>query len=227
MTFKQIIRVTNDAGALEKILRLLQSISQVLAAYSVTIEDTKTWLLLRRQFALGRRYIRFFRWIDCLAKAYTVFREETGLVAVLAVGKWSCMGAFLFLESLTILDMMGVWQAEWAKQCLIEANKFWFYALVFSLIWGLVQLSALTSFHSYQKENAESSSDEAMVAQRRAEHEQKQQKADIRRRLVVDGFDLLIPGHVTGWISTSAAMTGIAGSISTVFSIKDVWNKLR
>ncbi len=53
---------------------------------------------------IGRRYIRFFRWIDCLEKAYTVFREETGLVAVLAVGKWSCMGAFLFLESLTIVS---------------------------------------------------------------------------------------------------------------------------
>jgi len=226
MTLQQLIRLTNDAGALEKILRLLQSISQVLAAYSITAEDTQTWLLLRRQFALGRRYIRFFRWIDCLAKAYTVFCEETGLVAVLGVGKWSCMGAFLFLESLTILDVVGVWQAEWTKQCLIEANKFWFYALVFSLLWGLVQLFALNHVHSDQ-EKTESSSDEAIATQRRAENEQRQKGADIRRRLVVDGFDLLIPGHVTGWISTSTATTGIAGSISTVLSMKDVWDKLK
>lgn len=122
---------------------------------------------------------------------------------------------------------MGVWQAEWAKQCLIEANKFWFYALVFSLLWGLVQLFALNYVRSDQKDKAESSSDEAITSQRRAENEKRQKRADIRRRLVVDGFDLLIPGHVTGWISTSAATTGIAGSISTVLSMKDVWDKLR
>jgi hypothetical protein len=40
-------------GALEKILRLLQSISQIFAAYASTAEDAKIFWLLRRQFALG------------------------------------------------------------------------------------------------------------------------------------------------------------------------------
>jgi hypothetical protein len=40
-------------GALEKILRLLQSLSQIFAVYASTAEDTKTFWLLRRQFALG------------------------------------------------------------------------------------------------------------------------------------------------------------------------------
>ncbi|CZR57126.1 uncharacterized protein PAC_07015 [Phialocephala subalpina] len=232
MTVKQFIRFTSDSGAIEKILRLLQSISQVLAAYALTSEDVQTWLLLRRQFALGRRYIRFFRWIECLSKAYTVFYDETGLVAVVGVGKWSCMSAFLFLESLTILDVMGVWPTDWAKQCIIEANKFWFYALIFSLLWDVVQLFApkniVSNVASLEKRKAEveSSSNEALVARRKAEAEQRQKRARITRRLVVNGLDLLIPGHVTGWIVTSAVMTGFAGAVSTALSMKDIWDKL-
>jgi hypothetical protein len=45
--------IDKPSAALEKILRLSQSLSQILAAYATTAEDTKTWLLLRRQFALG------------------------------------------------------------------------------------------------------------------------------------------------------------------------------
>src|SRR5664279_3360705 len=43
----------NPPAALEKLLRLLQSISQVLAAWSLATEDIKLYLLLRQQFALG------------------------------------------------------------------------------------------------------------------------------------------------------------------------------
>jgi hypothetical protein len=45
--------LTSPSAALEKILRLSQSLSQILAAYATTAEDAKTWGLLRRQFALG------------------------------------------------------------------------------------------------------------------------------------------------------------------------------
>lgn len=39
-----------------------------------------------------------------MSRAYTLFYEDIGLAAVLGVGKWSCMSAFLFLESLTIVS---------------------------------------------------------------------------------------------------------------------------
>jgi hypothetical protein len=85
MTFKQLIRFTNDAGTfpfpviphpgassrdirylhlcltnvpqrkggLEKLLRLLQSLSHILVAWALNAEDAKLWIHLRRQFALG------------------------------------------------------------------------------------------------------------------------------------------------------------------------------
>jgi hypothetical protein len=128
---------------------------------------------------------------------------------------------------------MGVWQTDRAKQCLIEANKFWFYALVFSMLWGLMQLSALnrvlidTLSLQKDKEKLDSSSDEVMAAQAKEEAALRYQRAGLRRRLVVDGLDLLIPGHVVGWLPTSAAITGAAGAVSTVLSMKDIWDKLK
>lgn len=126
--------------------------------------------------------------------------------------------------------MMDVWQTEWAKQCLIEANKFWFYALVFSLLWGIVQLFTLNQqpdeAATLREEKTESSSDEAITRLMNAEAKLRHKKAAIKRRLVVDGLDLLIPGHVVGWIVTSAATTGIAGAISTTLSMRDIWIKL-
>ena len=73
MTFKQFTRFTTDAGmfdlltlsqmtsahvtyllgGLEKILRFLQSVAQILAALAVTVDDTVYWMFLRKQFALG------------------------------------------------------------------------------------------------------------------------------------------------------------------------------
>lgn len=126
---------------------------------------------------------------------------------------------------------MGVWQTDWAKQCLIEANKFWFYALVFSMLLGLIQLSALnrayndTSTSHEEKEKLDSSSDEMIAARKKQVTELRSKKADLRRKLFVDTLDLFIPGHVVGWLSTSAATTGIAGAMSTVLSLKDIWDK--
>jgi hypothetical protein len=40
-------------GALEKILRLLQALAQILAAWALTSEDTIFWLEMRRHFATG------------------------------------------------------------------------------------------------------------------------------------------------------------------------------
>jgi hypothetical protein len=43
-------------GTLEKILRLLQALAQILAAWALTSEDVTFWLEMRRNFATGIIY---------------------------------------------------------------------------------------------------------------------------------------------------------------------------
>ncbi len=54
----------NTAG-LEKTLRLIQSICQVVAAYMIGEEDAAAWLTARRQLALGS-YWNFASSLHCL-----------------------------------------------------------------------------------------------------------------------------------------------------------------
>ncbi|KAE9373452.1 hypothetical protein N431DRAFT_482476 [Stipitochalara longipes BDJ] len=220
MNFKQVVRFTGDAAALEKVLRLLQSLAQILAVYTAAAEEAKIWWLLRRQFALGRRYFRFFKFLDAFSKAFDSLYGTVGVVGVLEVGKWSCLGAYLFLESLTILDTMGVWLVPWAETCLVEGNKFWFYSLVCSILLGGVQL--YTGDGETKVGNSEKSR-----GKKQGVKAQQKKLGGIKRRLIADIFDLCIPGFVTGWIVTTHAFVGLAGAVSTILSSKDIWDRLQ
>ncbi|KAG4031151.1 hypothetical protein MFRU_010g02760 [Monilinia fructicola] len=59
---------------------------------------------------------------------------------LIGVGKSGFMGAYLGLESLTILDMMGICSTPWSPICILEGNKFWFYSLCISIFGGLIDL---------------------------------------------------------------------------------------
>jgi len=46
------------------------------------------------------------------------------------------------------------------------------------------------------------------------------------RRLLTDGFDLFIPGHITSWIHTTPAFVGFASMVSTLLASKEIWDRL-
>ncbi|KAG4443826.1 hypothetical protein IFR05_000726 [Cadophora sp. M221] len=231
--FKTFIRFTSDATALEKILRLFQSLCQILAAYAISLEDSTTWLQLRGQFALGRRYFRFFRFLECFSKAYDCFRDVDGVRGVLAVCKWSCLGGYMFLESVTIFDAMGYWPTPLAKTCLLEGNKFWFYSLVCSILWGMLQFVDVANERYVlkgqidEKDENESSSEMEEKARHQFELKRKSRMDAIKAKLVIDGLDLLTPGFVTGWIRTSASAVGFSSALSTVLSLREIWDRLK
>jgi hypothetical protein len=104
------IKITNTPqAALEKLLRLFQFISTIIALTTSSPQTIKTFLLLRSQLALGRRYFRIFRFISCFAQALNVLSGVDGsevLRNVLEVGKYSFMGIYLGMESLSIVSLV-------------------------------------------------------------------------------------------------------------------------
>ncbi len=54
---------------------------------------------------VGRRYFRFFKFLECFSKALECFYAASGVMGLLEVGKWSFLGVYLFLESLTIVSV--------------------------------------------------------------------------------------------------------------------------
>ena len=125
------------------------------------------------------------------------------------------------------MDAIGVWPTPWAGRCMLEANKFWFYSLLFSTLSAIVQLLFGTS---PQPSRERKSSPKRLVKKKSAElrlNGEKKDRQKIKRRLIADAFDLLIPGHVTGWIPTGMATVGFASAISTTLSSRDIWDSLR
>ncbi|KAH8599773.1 peroxisomal biogenesis factor 11 [Bisporella sp. PMI_857] len=181
----------------------------------------------------GRRYFRFFRFLDCFQKAQECFDSEGGWSdIVFGVGKWSFLGLYMGLESLTIVPgCNGIYPTSWAETFMVEANKFWFYSLVLSVVSGLLRIFWLSRTHpvfrgisttlgtpskEYEQEEAEKLRLEARLKGR-----------TLKRRLVTDLFDLFIPGHVTGWMRTGTVWVGIASMVSTTLSSIDVWDRVR
>ncbi|TVY39230.1 hypothetical protein LSUB1_G004025 [Lachnellula subtilissima] len=165
---------TCSAG-LEKTLRLFQAMTQVIAFHSIS---PIPYLRARSQIALGRRYFRLLKWADCFILSYEAFVGSSGVVGVLEVGKWSCLGLYNLLELFTLrefeayekkLDAMGVHESDWAAPLFLEANKFWFYGICLSLLLGVVQLWGLgisPTKQSEEKEDAEKSREKGRSGRR-------------------------------------------------------------
>ena len=120
---------------------------------------------------------------------------------------------------------IGVWTSPWAAGIMLEANKFWIYSLVFSILGGFVQLFGSPEAGGGSEKSGEKR--EAVNARKSLKGARSKPEEGVKRRLVSDCSDLLIPGHVTGWISTSNATVGFATVISTVLSSKDIWDRLK
>lgn len=119
MSLVEFTRFMNDAAALEKTLRLLQGIAQLSVSIFVSVESDEAAQLVdisgavRKHFALGRRYFRLFKWIDCALVAADALRdneavvesEREGLLALLNIAKWSYLGMFLLTEAFTIVGL--------------------------------------------------------------------------------------------------------------------------
>lgn len=133
------------------------------------------------------------------------------------------------------LDAIGVWPTPWVATCMLEANRFWFYSLVFSILWGLMQIFWIQIADETPEKMAEKIHDrtasetegEGAGSQKAIRSAGSKSQKGVRRRLVSDCFDLLIPGHATGWILTSTATVGFASLVSTLLSSKDIWDRLK
>jgi hypothetical protein len=114
---------------------------------------------------------------------------------------------------------MGIWTSPWAKRCVLEGHRFWFYSLLCSILLGLMQI--------FGPKVQERGSGKGKSGKKGGTKIIGSKNRGVKGRLVSDCFDLLIPGHVTGWIKTSAVTVGFATVVSTVLSAKDIWDRLK
>ena len=113
------------------------------------------------------------------------------------------------------MDAMEIWSTTWAPTLLLEANKFWFYSLLFSLASCLLQLYRLRFLSTPAGATARSKAESNVLPW------------PLVRQILTDACDLIIPGSITGWARTSPAIVGLATVISTLLASGEIWYRVQ
>ncbi|KAI2848364.1 hypothetical protein CBS11852_2962 [Aspergillus niger] len=197
-----LYRFTRTTPGLEKTLRLVQSVC-VLALQIPTLENESIsrFNIAKTQFALTRRFLRFFNFIDCFNRAFALLGSTSSaqgniIKTVIEISKWSCFGCYFLLEDLTLLHATSIYPNPYNAAILTEANKFWFYALGFSILGAANDILfswAPASKTKVEKKQAPSINRISLL----------------KKMLCVDACDMLIPGTFLGWIEMGQLGVGI------------------
>ncbi|KAK1689208.1 AoPex11B, partial [Colletotrichum godetiae] len=163
---------THDTQAgLERILRGLQALTAIFSAYpslvALALLDAEPPFLealgpLRGHLNLTRRFIRFFWFLNSFGTSYNLYTtissspspspsggpkksQGAGLETWLDIIKFTLLGLYGGLESLTLPDLLGVPQigyfgAERTRALNVEAQRFWLLALAAGVFANLTRL---------------------------------------------------------------------------------------
>lgn len=235
---RQFLTFVRSAAGLERTLRLLQALSQIVWELSASPVRFEGWGIAKSQLALTRRFFRFFNFVDYFDRALVLLSgsagaaddDTAGILPLIELGQWTCFGLYHFLEDLTMLHAMGIYTASWGVPVLSEANKFWFYALSLSLLGSLYKHLFATRGHETPDRN--DVADQRKMQKEVSVRKPKAVKSTpsslaLKKRLIVDACDLLIPGVFLGWIPVGGATVGMATVVSTVITAQDIWLKIQ
>ncbi|KAJ5822386.1 peroxin-11B Pex11B-Penicillium chrysogenum [Penicillium robsamsonii] len=217
----QFSRFVKSGAGLEKTLRLIQCVSQVVAALTVSSALAMQLTTVKLQLALARRYFRFFGFIDSFQRMLALLGKDgfSSVAGMLELAKCTCFGLYFVLEDLTTLHAMGVYAVSWNGRVMDQANTFWFYALSFSVagaIWALLAGSEQPLKKNGKRKNQKTTSEKATPVKVTATSTRVKQ-------IVVDGCDLLIPLELLGWMPTGDVVVGSTMVLSTLLTAQDIW----
>ncbi|KAL2817655.1 peroxisomal biogenesis factor 11 [Aspergillus granulosus] len=214
---KQLTTFTSQTAGLEKTLRFIQAVSQVVGELSADKTVARQWLTTRDQLALGRRYFRLLDFYGCFERVHTLLAGTSSQGAVLGtmeLAEYTFLGLYLLLEDFTILHDMNVYHVSWYRPLLTEANKFWFYAIILSIIratWDLL-------FAPAPPTPAKNEKGTAPVALATGPS-----KSTLVKRIVINVCDLTLPGSFVGWLPVTGLQIGIAMVVSTLLAGHGIW----
>jgi hypothetical protein len=153
---------------------------------------------------------------------------------LLSRGAYICESSYYFSScqaDCSQSNTMGVTKFEWGPRLELEANKFWFYSIAFSILVSLYTLiqaffvpkstSAATEKTSPEINKEASSSEANPTVQKEVSY------VALSKQLVVDSCDLLIAGSSIDWILANDVTVGTAYIISSTLAGRDIWNRVQ
>ncbi|KAM3565238.1 hypothetical protein MY1884_000311 [Beauveria asiatica] len=206
----QSCRFLGTTAGLDLTLRFLHGLVIISTKAADEAVATRS-LIAASQLNLARRYLRFFVLLDCIQNVLDTISKEYASLAykTLHLVEWSCLLLYFALENLTMLHDMQIHVVPWYAPVLVEANKFWFYAIAASILRNITQRVGL--FHSTRPPSSK--------------RKEQLPPPPPWRRLVVDALDLTLPASFVGWVVMDDVTIGCLMTLSTILVWTDVWGK--
>ncbi|KAK4187222.1 peroxisomal biogenesis factor 11-domain-containing protein [Podospora australis] len=288
-TLEHFTKFSTDAYGLERLLRGIQSILQLLIAYPTLhhhVHETLRETLLpftfflhlhssspsssspaakitgpsptlqetRSRIALGRRFLRLFRFLENFSASSTLFQQAFADPTA-SKQKWaeafskSFNGLYYLLETVTFLDDLkvpglSVCGRPLAKTLSVEAQRLWLFALVFGIVSGWLkvkkiagevsglkrQMAADAKGAGREKERSGETDISGEIAARKEEQRKelkklKETRYKTIRRAIADALDLPVPGSVIKWIPLPPGVVAVLMFFSTWLTGLEVWEK--
>lgn len=120
----------------------------------------------------------------------------------------------------TITNEMGITNNSWTPAVQREADKYWLYAIVASILVSLHQLLFTTGL---QKTQTKFTGDEKDPSAGAVSDRENTARLKTLAQLAIDCADVIIPTAGLGWMPLDDVYVGAAGTISTLIAGYELW----
>lgn len=209
-------------------------------------------LALKDQLGLIRKFFRTFRFLDAFHSAYTLASSRSAgampWVTMLDIMAKTFKGMYLFLETATLIDAMGIdglsiWAPTNERFLKMESQRSWFFALlsgaasfVILLLQAQAEEKVLQERLNERLKEAGGNENKANgLSQRNSPPEvaQIQERIEVlrlrifalTRKLTANCLDLALPGSVVGWIPASSRTVALCMFATSILTGWDVWER--
>ncbi|CRG91225.1 hypothetical protein PISL3812_08273 [Talaromyces islandicus] len=226
---KQLANFTSSTTGLDLGLRLIHALTLIGTGIELDSATVMRCSVAAAQIGLARRYLRFFDFLGCFLNVQDILATGNATktrTQILDMAESSALGMYLVLEGTTMLHDMNVHLVSWYTPVLLEAYKFWFYAICIAITRTTLDLFFGTVTPIYHNGSADANEKKGEKSSASSPSEPPiLSTASLLNQLVIDSLNLTIPGSLLGWIPVSDMGVAIAMLASTILVWPAVWRK--
>jgi len=211
----------------DKILRTVQYFSRFYAWYLYRTNNPTSaiqpWATLKNQFGLTRKIMRVGKFVEHFRAASelydTALKSGNGdkVVKYLQILRQLGYGGYMLLDTMTLLDAMGVKKNANAKKIQETAFKFWLAGLAASALAGIYNTYKLRErSKGIDEKDAEAKVEAVQIAR---------QLQATNIQLISDLCDITVPSTALGYTNFDDGFIGLIGTVSSLLGVYGAWSK--
>ncbi|EXJ64117.1 hypothetical protein A1O7_00453 [Cladophialophora yegresii CBS 114405] len=211
----------------DKVLRTIQYFSRFYAWYLYRTNNPTSailpWAVIKTQLSLTRKILRVGKFVEHIRAGSEIYdaamKSNNGdkVTQYLQILRQIGYTGYLFFDTMTVLDAMGVKKDPRAKSVQATAYRFWFTGLAASALAGLYNTYKLRErTKAVDEKDAEAKVEKVKIA--------RQQQA-VNIQLISDLCDLTVPSTNLGYANFDDGIIGLAGTLSSLLGVYGAWQK--